>query len=39
MAERHEIAIARADKRDVGILFEEANDFSWDHDGPRTTLP
>ena len=32
MAERHEIAIASAGKRDVGVLLQEANDLSWDHD-------
>ena len=31
MAVRHEITIARACKRDVGILLQETNDFSGDH--------
>jgi putative acetyltransferase len=35
MPERDEITIAGADKRDVGILLEKANDLSWNHKGPR----
>jgi hypothetical protein len=31
MPERHEIAIAGAGKRHVGILLQEANDLSWYH--------
>jgi hypothetical protein len=32
MAERHEIAITSAGKRHVGMVFQEANEFSGDQD-------